>query len=127
MNAFRLPASRLLGPPAPAAPTQWLNVLVELEQATPAELATRDRGQRYALLAERTHRQRAALELWIADQDFGDEVLSICEMESMGMLLIQCTHAVAAQLTAAPGVASVAVTGAARETSAPTALRYAHA
>ena len=127
MSAFRLPAtSDHIAPPA-VEPTLWLNVLVELEQPAPADLANRNRSQRYALLAERTGQQRAELEMWIVNQELDDEVLSISEMEAMGILLIQCSRAVAAQLPEAPGVASVAVTGCNDEVSKPTALRHAYA
>ena len=127
MSAYRLPATADLTAPSAATSPQWLTVLVELEQPAPAELAELDRGQRYALLADRTRRQCAELELWFVSQDLDDEVFSVCAMEAMGMLLIQCTRAVVAQLPEAPGVASMAVTGSSADGAQPTALLQAYA
>ena len=111
MNAHRVKTQTDFAAPSTTEPSRWLNVLVELKQPQPKQLENLDRAQRYTLLADRTRQQRAELEMWLVAEEFDDQVLSITEMEAMGMLLVQCTPAVAAQLPEAPGVTSVAVTG----------------
>lgn len=111
MNAHRVKTQADFVAPSTTEPSRWLNVLVELKQPQPKQLENLDRAQRYTLLADRTRQQRAELEMWLVAEEFDDQVLSIAEMEAMGMLLVQCTPVVAAKLPEAPGVTSVAITG----------------
>jgi hypothetical protein len=106
-NALR---SGFRQPPARSRP-QLLNVLVELVKPAPEQLAQLDRGQRYALFAERTRQQRAELEMWLDAAELDDQVLSIHEIEALGLLLVQCTPNVVERLADAPVVATVAVIG----------------
>ena len=127
MNALRVKPNADRMAATTVEPSLWLNVLVELKQPMPELFANLDRSQRYTLLAARTRQQRAELEMWLDAEEIDDQVRSIGEMEAMGMLLIQCTPAVAARLAEAPGVASVAVTGYNINTNEPTTRQSADA
>ncbi len=133
MNALRIDHAHRNGvrtgfrqQPAPSQP-QLLNVLVELLKPAPEQLTHLDRSQRYALLAERTRQQRAELEMWLDAADLEDQVLSIHEIEALGLLLVQCTPNVVERLADAPGVATVAVIGNAAFAAAPAAELLPHA
>lgn len=110
-----------------AAAQRWLQVLVELTPPPPSQLDKLDRGERYALLAERTRRQRAELEMWLDAEEYDDQVLTIREIEALGLLLIQCSPAVAAHLEEAPGVASVSIIGRSLSTNELSQHQLAHA
>jgi hypothetical protein len=127
MNALRIKPNADRMAATSVEPSLWLNVLVELTQPQSEQLANLDRSQRYTLLAARTRQQRAELEMWLDAEEFDDQVLSIGEMEAMGMLLIQCTPTVAAHLAEAPGVAGVAVTGHNINTNEPMTRQIADA
>jgi len=127
MNAHRTRQQRARAGDGPAEAQRWLHVLVELTPPPSGQLDRLDRGERYALLAERTRRQRAELEMWLDAEEYDDQVLAIREIEAMGLLLIQCSPAMAAHLEEAPGVASVSIIGGSLSTDEFNSRQLAHA
>jgi len=86
---------------------EWVNVLVEIEQPSPAALTRSHRGERYRRLRENADQQRRQLETWIAYAGLGDAVRSVGEATAFNLLFVQCTPEAAAALTHAPGVVGV--------------------
>jgi hypothetical protein len=87
--------------------TDLVNVLLEVERPSSAELAPYSRGERYRRLRANTEAHRARLQHWIDRHNLSDEVLAMSPATGFNLLFVQCTPHAAQELANAPGVVDV--------------------
>lgn len=88
-------------------PSDWVNVMVEMERPPSQDLAGCDRGERYRMLKANAEQHRDQLNSWLEEQGLAGEVDSVSEATAFNLVFVKCTPSVADALAHAPGVVEV--------------------
>ena len=87
--------------------TDWLKVLVSVEEPPTHMLKKLDRSERHNLLCENATRRRKAILNWIDEQDLESEFKRVGAPTLFGTISMVCTPHGAQLLKQAPGVTRV--------------------